>query len=152
MGDKHYCGACRARQCPECRHYAGHHGPRCRYLARRRRPQRITVYGVVSSEHVIALFTAYHAKAVRVAQYVGGLNRAAAEDVVRDVFLAIWSQRDLFATPPRAGVFLPGRHPHRAPRAWLRWTKYTVAMDPADLVLAEQPMYKPSQPAVVVPV
>ena len=49
-----YCEACRAQRCPECRRYAGQHGPRCRYERRRRRPGLTEHLGVVTEEDIAA--------------------------------------------------------------------------------------------------
>jgi hypothetical protein len=120
-------------------------------LCRQRRPLRTTAFHVTTSDHVIALFNACHAKAIRLAQYVGDLNQPAAEDVVSEVFLWIWMHRDYFPAPPGPALLL-----HVVTRAALRvhryaWARYVVAMDPPTLVLAEQATYDPTSPAIAVP-
>jgi len=109
------------------------------------------VYGVVTADHLVALFNDAYTKALRVAQYVGNLNRPDAEDVVGDVFLSIWKNRDYLKSPPgRAYLFKAVEH--WALRKHLyAWERTTVAMDPDVLVVAEQAMYDPTQPALAVP-
>ena len=103
-------------------------------------------YGAVTEEHAIALF-AHHVKAVRWAQYIGCLSRPAADDVVSDVFLSIWTHR----APPGPG-YLFRAVTHGALRVHgYAWARYVVALDPRDLVLAEQATFTPTQPALAVP-
>jgi hypothetical protein len=151
IGTKFYCPACRAQQCPECRWYAGRHGPTCRYDQRTRRPPLTIVYRVTTADDLVELFNDAYRKAVRVAQHVGELNRPDAEDVVSDVFLYLWRKRDFLKAPPgRAYLFKAVEHGAiRARRS--AWRRRVVAMDPEDLVLAEQAMYDPTHPAESVP-
>jgi hypothetical protein len=151
VGTKFYCPDCRAEQCRECKHFAGEHGSRCRYAERRHRLPRLTGFNAVTADHVIALFNTYQSKAVRFAQFVGNLSRPAAEDVVSDVFLSVWKNRDYFKAPPgRAYPFKAVEHGALRVHQYA-WARRVVAMDPPDLVLAEQATYDPTQPAIAVP-
>jgi DNA-directed RNA polymerase specialized sigma24 family protein len=96
----------------------------------------------VSEAQLVDLFNTAYAKAVSLAQYVGDLNRPDAEDVVSEVFLYLWRKRDLLREPPgRAYLFKAVTHGairvHQS-----AWARHVVAMDPEDLVLAEQAMYE----------
>jgi DNA-directed RNA polymerase specialized sigma24 family protein len=151
VGTKFYCAVCRAQQCPECRAFAGRHGASCRYNQRRRRPPLTTVYGVTTADDLVALFNDAYTKAVSIARYVGDLNRPDAEDVVSDVFLYLWRKRDLLKAPPgRAYLFKAVEHGAIRARTHA-WARRVVAMDPEDVVLAEQMTYDPTQPALAVP-
>jgi DNA-directed RNA polymerase specialized sigma24 family protein len=118
----------------------GRHGPRCRYLQRRRRPPLTIVYAVTTADDLVALYTDCYAKALRLARYVGNLSRPEAEDVVSDVFLYLWRKRDLLKAPPgRAYLFKAVEHGAIRARTHA-WARNVVAMDPEDLMLAEQAM------------
>jgi hypothetical protein len=128
-----YCAICQATRCPECRRVAARgHRARCRYLTRRRRPPRIR-YGVTTEAHVVRLFDAYRAVAIRFARYIARLPDADAEDIVADVFLWIWAHRDTFATPPdRTYLFRAVQHGAWRSRQYF-WPRRVVALDPAAL-------------------
>ena len=67
------------------------------------------------------------------------------------MFLGIWTQRDYFASPPGPGYFFRAVT-HTALRVHgYAWAQYVRAMDPGDLVLAEQATYGRTQPAIAVP-
>lgn len=146
-----YCPACRAVQCPECRAFAGRHGRACRYEARRRRPGLTTRYGVVSEAEITTLYLDQRAKAVRLAWSICG--ELLAEDVVHDVTVALLEKRDYLSRAPGEAYFLTAVR-HGALRKLLyAWARYTVAMDPDQVVYAEQAMARgeSSQHAVRLP-
>jgi DNA-directed RNA polymerase specialized sigma24 family protein len=102
------------------------------------------MYRRVADAHVIALFEECYAKAVRLAQARGHLAEAEAEDVVQDVFLAIWKTRHYFVEPPPpAYVYRAAIHSARRLHRYA-WRRYVVPMAPDVLGLAEQAMYRPS--------
>jgi DNA-directed RNA polymerase specialized sigma24 family protein len=100
---------------------------------------------------VADLFELCYAKAVRLAMARGSLGEADAQDVVSGVFESIWTMRHYFDRPPSpAYVYRATVH-----TAWRRrqyaWHRYVVLMAPETLVLAEQAMYDPAQPALAGP-
>ena len=150
-GPSFFCEPCRAQRCPECKVYAGRHGPRCRYLERRRRPP-LTVYGVVDADEMIALFNECHKPAVVAARFAGELTRPDAEDVVSTVFLWMWQHRDcLNPLTLRAYLFAAVRNGARRKHLYA-WARFVVAMDPATLVVAEQMAYDRTGATLAVPV
>lgn len=133
-----YCEACRAKCCPECNAYAGRHARACQYETRRRRPGLTEYHGVVTEQEILAVYLAHGPTAVRLARRICGA--ADAEDILQNVTLYLLEKRDYFYVAPGATYFLKAvRHTARRVRHYA-WARYRVAMDPADLVLAEQAM------------
>jgi hypothetical protein len=133
-----FCEACWAQQCPECGVRAGRHHRLCRYETRRRRPGLTEYQGIVSEQDILDLYLAHGPRAVRIARSICG--DLSAEDVVQDVTLYLLEKREYLQRPPGETYFLKA-----VTRAALRtllnaWARYRVAMDPQDLVIAEQMM------------
>jgi hypothetical protein len=134
---RRYCEACRAQRCPECQRYASQHAARCRFQRRRRRPGRQR-YGVVTVEHILDLFVRLRAPSVRLAEGIAG--RLHGEDVVSEVVTYLLEHRDFLRQPPPPRYFLTAVRNTALRRLLYAWSRYVVAMDPEDLVLAEQAM------------
>jgi hypothetical protein len=145
-----FCGPCWENQCPECGVRGGRHQRICRYDQRRRRPGLTTVYNVVTQEEIAALYLAHRARAVRLAGRICG--PAHAEDVVHDVTLFLLAKRAHLKDTPGRRYFLKAVKHAALRRLLYAWERTTVAMDPDDLVLAEQATYDRTGAAMAVPV
>jgi Sigma-70 region 2 len=133
-----YCEACRRRRCGECHHYAGHHSPTCQYLRRTRRPRLTQRVDRVPLIELLALFINHRALAVRIARSIVG--DALAEDCASEVSLYLLERRVYLRRSPSPAYFYTAVR-HSALRV-LRssWHRTVVAMDPDDLLAAEQAM------------
>jgi len=133
-----FCEACRAQQCPECGTRAGRHGPRCLYERRQRRPGLRKYVGVVTEAHIVALYQAHRAHAIRIARPIVGAD---AEDVVHSVVVYLLERRDYLTAPPGEGYFLTAVRNTALRSLLYAWARFTVFMDPDDLIVAEQMMH-----------
>ena len=135
-----YCATCKERQCPECRVYGGQHGRNCKYERRTRRTNWLREYrGVVTEQDIVDLYLAVRPHAVAVARRICG--ELFAEDVVHDAAVYLLAQRDYLRFPPNEAYFLRAVK-HGALRVLqAAWHRHVVAMDPVEIVMAEQAMY-----------
>jgi len=138
-GTKFFCEACRANRCPECRRFAGTHADACLYERRRRRPGLTEYRGLVSVGDIVALYVEVRSKAVATARRICG--DLAAEDVVHDAAVYLLVQREYLRFVPGEAYFMKAVRHGALRQLRSAWHRYTVAMDPVDLVLAEQAMY-----------
>jgi hypothetical protein len=136
VGSKYYCDACREQQCPECRCYGGRHGVGCLYEQRRRRPRLTEYRGVVTDEDIMDLYLGVRSKAVATARRICGALFA--EDVVHDAALYLLVQRDYLRFVPGESYFMRAVKHGALRQLRSAWHRYTVLMDPEDLVIAEQ--------------
>lgn len=92
--------------------------------------------------------------AVRLAERICG--RLHGEDVVSEVVTYLLERRAYLKSPPSARYFLKATRHGSLRRHRYAWSRYVLAMDPEDLVLAEQmthPMQRgPSEARVRLPV
>lgn len=132
-----YCEECRAHQCPECRTYGGRHGAACLYERRQRRPGLTEPHGLVTEAHIVAIYVQHRAQAVQTAQRIVGAD---AEDVVHDVTLYLLEKRDFLTDIPGQAYFLTAVRNGALRVLVYAWHRYVVAMDPEDLLIAEQMM------------
>jgi DNA-directed RNA polymerase specialized sigma24 family protein len=107
-------------------------------------------HDLVTEQEIEQLWSEHRWGAYDVARRIVGPTEA--EDVVSEVFLTLLAKRAYLRRHPDVGYLLLATR-HTAMRRHLyAWARLTVAMDPGTLVLAEQAMYKPHQPALAVPV
>jgi hypothetical protein len=144
VGNSTYCADCRAQQCPECRTFGGRHGAKCRYDVRRRRPGLTEYHGVVTEQDIVNVYLEHGRKAVRIARSICG--NLEAEDVVHDLTLYLLEKRDYLRFPPTANYFLRAAQHGALRKRLYAWARFTVAMDPEDLLLAERAMARPGRP------
>ena len=148
---RQYCEGCWSSQCPECHYRGGLHGARCVFERRRRRPGLTVRYDVVTAPEIETLWHQYRWSVYSVARQILG-EPADAEDVVSEIFLTLLEKRAFLPRCPGVGYLLTAARHQALRRKLYSWARLVVAMDPPTLVLAEQAMYKPHQPAVTVPV
>jgi hypothetical protein len=144
-GHAHYCAACRTARCPECRRYARQHRETCRYAQRQRRAPRLTtVYTPprVFEDNLVELFNSCYQAAVRFTHHVGRVSLAQAEDCVSQVFLWIWSRKDVLpALPTRTYVFRAALN--AAASVKVSWhTRQICTMDIDELIQAEEEAFQ----------
>jgi hypothetical protein len=132
---RRFCEACWAHQYPECRVRGGRHQRSCLYERRRRRPGLTEYRGVVTEQEIVDLYVAHRARARQVARRIVGAD---AEDVVHDVTLYLLAKRDYLTAAPGAAYFLTAVKHTALRRLLSAWVRLVVAMDPEDLVTAEQ--------------
>lgn len=144
--NRSYCDTCRADQCPGCKRFAGQHEAKCDYRTRRRHAPSLTEYrGVVTEADVVAVYLEHGAKAVRLARSICGTLHA--EDVVHDLVLYLLEKRDYLRFPPNEAYVLRAVKHGALRKLIYGWHRYTVAMDPEDLAIAEQAMAREGRPA-----
>lgn len=115
---------------------AGRHLQSCRYLERKRRPGLTIVHGVVTEQEIVDLWLAQRARAIRIARPIVG--EADAEDVVSDVVLFLLRKRVYLKAHLGPAYFLTAVRNGALRKRLYAWARYVVAMDPEDLVIAEQ--------------
>jgi RNA polymerase sigma-70 factor (ECF subfamily) len=88
-----------------------------------------------------AIFTAYHAELLALAKRVVGGSRALADDVVQDVFLAVWSGRERWRIHTTLRAYLRTAVHHAASRAAGKRVKSlarAVSLEAAERAVPEQ--------------
>jgi RNA polymerase sigma-70 factor (ECF subfamily) len=88
-----------------------------------------------------AIFTAFHAELVELARRVTGGRSALADDVVQDVFLALWSGRERWRLRTTLRAYLRTAVHHAASRALgarVRTTSRRISLEAAERVLPER--------------
>jgi hypothetical protein len=96
-----------------------------------------TVYNLVSEEDIVALYLEHRAYAIRLAH---GIVGAEAEDIVHDVVTYMLEKREYLTAVPSRSYFLRAVKHGALRRLRYAWHRYTVFMDPDDLLIAEQMM------------
>jgi hypothetical protein len=136
-GRAFFCETCRRQRCPECGRYAGQHRLRCLFDHRQRRPRLLTYHGLVRPEEILLIYLAHGDQAARRAARIVGPT--VAEDCVQDAVTYLLSKRD-YLTHFGVGYFYQVVKNFARRHRRYGWSKYLVAMDPDDLLFAEQAM------------
>jgi hypothetical protein len=135
---RRFCEACRAQRCPECGGQGGRHLRTCLYEQRQRRSPP-THHGLVTEQDIVAIYLAHRAKAIHIARKICHHD---AEDVVHDTTIYMLEKRDVLRPPTLKQYFFQAVWNAARRRRLYFWARYVVAMDPDDLILAEQAMYE----------
>jgi hypothetical protein len=91
---------------------------------------------------LVALFNDCYQGAIRFTRSVGRVSHEQAQDCVSQVFLWLWSRKDVLpALPDRRYVFIAALH-RAADIKTSAWTRQVMAMDPDELIRAEQEAFE----------
>jgi len=128
-----YCPSCQAApRCPTCDKVGGGHLRWCTWSQPKRVP---AYYGIVTEADILALYLEHRTYAVRIAHQIVGAD---GEDVVQDVTMYLLEKRDYLTALPGKAYFLTAVRNGALRLLIYAWHRYVIAMDPEDLLIAEQ--------------